>query len=112
MFPAAGPFRRYYSNRCAAYLALKQYDQALADAKKCKEIQPKWAKGYYREGEVYMAQEKYTEAAEVFWDGCNVEPANKELSNAVCCLPAPTSLVPERHHARPRPVRRPAPRGL
>ena len=35
-------------NRSAAKYQLKQYDEALADANKCIEIQPDWSKGYQR----------------------------------------------------------------
>ena len=32
------------SNRCAAYLNLEMYDKALADAKRCVQIEPEWSK--------------------------------------------------------------------
>lgn len=33
-----------YSNRSAAYVKLEQYDKALADAVKAKELDPTWPK--------------------------------------------------------------------
>jgi len=35
-------------NRSAAAYQLKKYDEAMADADKCIEIQPDWSKGYQR----------------------------------------------------------------
>lgn len=32
------------SNRCAAYLNLEEYDQALEDAKRCIQTEPEWSK--------------------------------------------------------------------
>ena len=32
------------SNRCAAYLNLKKYENALEDAEKCVQIEPDWSK--------------------------------------------------------------------
>jgi len=32
------------SNRCAAYLNLEMYDEALEDAKRCVQIEPEWSK--------------------------------------------------------------------
>lgn len=35
---------RYYGNRAACYMMLKQYRDALADAKKCIQLEPKFTK--------------------------------------------------------------------
>lgn len=35
---------RYYSNRAACYMMLGQYRDALTDAKKCIELEPKFSK--------------------------------------------------------------------
>lgn len=35
---------RYYGNRAACYMMLGQYRDALADAKKCIELEPKFSK--------------------------------------------------------------------
>jgi len=47
-----------YSNRCACFVALSEYDTALADAEKCVALKPDWGKGYCRVGEVYLARER------------------------------------------------------
>lgn len=72
-----------YSNRSAAFLELGKYEEALADAKKAVELSPKWAKAYYRLGMVYFKQGLYVDAATTFYAGCELAPANKELSNMV-----------------------------
>ena len=35
------------SNRCAAYLNLKKYENALEDAERCVQIEPDWSKVQY-----------------------------------------------------------------
>ena len=39
-----------YGNRSNAYLKLKNYEDALADANKCIELKADWSKGYHRKG--------------------------------------------------------------
>lgn len=77
---------RLYSNRSVAYLELGKFDEALVDAKKAVELSPKWAKAYYRLGMVYFKQGLYVDAATSFYAGCELAPANKELSNMVVML--------------------------
>jgi len=38
------------SNRSLCWIRLGQPDQALADAKACRELKPDWPKAWYREG--------------------------------------------------------------
>jgi tetratricopeptide (TPR) repeat protein len=38
------------SNRSLSWMRLGQPDQALADARSCKELKPDWSKAWYREG--------------------------------------------------------------
>jgi len=40
-----------FSNRSAAHLQLKNVEAALADATKCTELDPQWAKGHVRKGD-------------------------------------------------------------
>lgn len=35
------------SNRCAAYLNLKKYEDALEDAERCVQVEPDWSKVQY-----------------------------------------------------------------
>lgn len=51
-----------YVNRAQVSLNLCEYDEALADAKRCLEYDPMNAKGYYRTGQVLLRQGKFAEA--------------------------------------------------
>eukprot|EP00965_Chrysotila_dentata_P224633 6194298-Pleurochrysis_carterae.AAC.1 len=42
-----------YSNRSAAYAKLAKYKEALLDANKCIELNPRWARGHSRRGAAY-----------------------------------------------------------
>lgn len=83
-----------YSNRSAAYLKIKKYDEALSDATKCVEIDPSWGKGHARKGDALMALKRYTDAYITFNAGLKANPddptltkrceqASKYLKNAV-----------------------------
>lgn len=51
----------YYSNRSACYYALREYQQALTDADACVQMEPTWAKGYYRKAVALMALNQFEE---------------------------------------------------
>jgi stress-induced-phosphoprotein 1 len=38
------------SNRSAAHLRLKDFEEALSDAEACVTLQPSWDKGHFRKG--------------------------------------------------------------
>ena len=40
----------YYSNRCAAFINLKRWEEAVADARRTVELAPDWPKGHLRLG--------------------------------------------------------------
>ena len=44
-----------YSNRSAAYLSVKSYEQAIQDGDKCIQLNPTWDKGYNRKYAAQMA---------------------------------------------------------
>lgn len=69
----------YYSNRAACYHALNQYDKAGEDGRRCIDVKPNWAKGYFRVGLAYMFQRKYDDAIQWFKKGLLVEPKNADL---------------------------------
>lgn len=45
-----------YSNRAACYLALKQWDDAIADSRKAAEVDRTFIKGYVRGAKAYTAK--------------------------------------------------------
>ena len=56
----------------------------MEEADKCIALKPEWAKGFFRKGMVYFQQEKYIDAAETFYRGCELDPTDVRLSEMVC----------------------------
>eukprot|EP00667_Euglena_gracilis_P025201 EG_transcript_29468 len=69
---------KIYGNRALVHIKLKQYDQAIADADACIKLNKGWAKGYYRKGCAYLAQQKAKEALPYFRKTLELEPQNRE----------------------------------
>lgn len=69
----------FYSNRSAAYLSKGDATNALADGKKCTEVNPSWAKGYSRHGAALHALKKYDEAVSVYKQGLEIAPTDAGL---------------------------------
>merc|ERR1711879_352577 len=69
----------FYSNRCAAYMGLDKFNEALGDAEMCIKLQPAWVKGWYRKGAALMSLSRYEEAAMAFRKGVEYEPENDDL---------------------------------
>lgn len=49
----------YWSNRSAAYCALKDYDRAERDARQCVKLQSGWSKGWSRLGAALFGGEDF-----------------------------------------------------
>ena len=62
-------FFLHISNRSAAYAALKQFEDALKDATACTDLDPYWAKGWYRKGLAQVGLERYRDAEESYRRG-------------------------------------------
>ena len=60
---------KLYSNRCTAYLLLKNYDKAMKDAEKCVSIDPDWYKGYVQMGSCFVGMKNYDEAVKAYKKG-------------------------------------------
>ncbi|XP_077995250.1 tetratricopeptide repeat protein 28-like [Glandiceps talaboti] len=58
-----------YSNRSAAYVKMQQYEKALQDAVKAKELNPKWTKAYYRQGVALQYLGRHADALAAFSSG-------------------------------------------
>lgn len=68
-----------FSNRSAAYLALKDYDKSLQDAEETVNIKSDWAKGYLRKGQALFYLNRLEEAGSVTSKGLELEPNNAQL---------------------------------
>ena len=71
-----------YSNRCATYIKLMVMDQALKDAEKCIELDPKFVKAYLRKGNCHHLMKEYHKAMKAYDDGLKLEPDNAEIKQA------------------------------
>lgn len=69
----------YYSNRSNAYVQLKRYEEALADANKAVQLDPKWPRGYGRKGVALFFLGRYAEARDAYEEGLKVEPGNESF---------------------------------
>jgi len=68
-----------FSNRSAAYAKLEQYDKAKLDAAMCIELDPKWAKGWWRRGTAQLENGEYKAAVKTFEEGLEYCPTDKNL---------------------------------
>eukprot|EP00898_Chlorokybus_atmophyticus_P007969 jgi/Chlat1/8173/Chrsp76S07619 len=66
-------------NRAFAAQKLGRRRQALLDSKRCVELEPEWAKGWYRLGSALLACDWAAEAVEAFKHGLEIAPNNREL---------------------------------
>nr|WMV69919.1 heat shock 70 kDa protein [Euglena gracilis]BDX17135.1 heat shock 70 kDa protein family A 4 [Euglena gracilis] len=73
----------FYSNRSACRAQLKDVDGALADAQKCVELAPQWAKGYSRLGASYYAAGELRKSLQAYGDGLKLEPGSAVLTEGL-----------------------------
>ncbi|XP_015750742.1 PREDICTED: stress-induced-phosphoprotein 1-like, partial [Acropora digitifera] len=73
----------FYSNRSAAYAKGKNYDKALADARKCVELKPDWGKGYSRLGAALSFLGRHAEAERAYTKGLQLDPTNEQLKSGL-----------------------------
>ncbi|CAD7954136.1 unnamed protein product [Amoebophrya sp. A120] len=66
-----------FSNRAACYQFQKQYDKALADAKKATALDPKWWKGWSRRAGAEQCLEKYADAKNSYERAIQFIPAEE-----------------------------------
>jgi len=69
----------YFSNRSAAYAALKRFTEALEDADEAIQLKRDWVKGHMRRGAALAGMKKHEEAHKAYKKACVLEPANPQL---------------------------------
>jgi len=69
----------YFSNRSAAFVALKQFKEALDDADEVVRLKPAWVKGHTRRGAALSGMKKHEEARKAYAKACDLEPANAQV---------------------------------
>ena len=69
----------FYSNRSACYANLDQYSKACADARRCIELRPDFAKGYSRLGFALFKAGFLHDAISAYERGLAVDPKNNNL---------------------------------
>uniref|UniRef100_A0A7I4DT92 Serine/threonine-protein kinase BSK1-like TPR repeats domain-containing protein n=1 Tax=Physcomitrium patens TaxID=3218 RepID=A0A7I4DT92_PHYPA len=63
------------SNRSVCWIRSGQPEQALADAKVARALDPEWSKPCFREGSALLLLQRFDEAADAFYCGVNLIPA-------------------------------------
>lgn len=87
----------FYSNRSAAYAALKRFEDALADAEKTVALKPRWAKGHARKGAAHFGLEEFSDAVAAYEKATSLEPNDEALGKAKL-----KAEMAERQQVRPR----------
>eukprot|EP00937_MAST-01D_sp_MAST-1D-sp2_P001924 g1924.t1 len=76
---AESGLHKLYSNRSAALLGDGNHADALADAARCVELEPSFAKGHFRLGRAALAAGQAAEAAAAAERGLRLEPGSSDL---------------------------------
>lgn len=76
--PANPGLQIYYANRAFCHIKMENFGSALVDAEKATEINPDFAKGWYRRGSANMALGRPKEALKDFTQLCKLAPADKD----------------------------------
>merc|ERR1711916_23218 len=70
----------YFSNRCMAYIKLREYQLALKDADKCLELDSSFIKGWVRKGMAHHFLKEYYKALDAYDKGMKIDPNYAELA--------------------------------
>jgi len=85
----------FYSNRAACFIKMDQSEQAIADCSKAIDLDPNYAKAYFRRAQLYeMKEDKWDKALEDFDKALKLQPDNIAARAALIRLPP---LINERN---------------
>lgn len=90
-----------YSNRSAAYASLKQWNEAVEDAKKTTELRPDWGKGWSRLGAAFQGSGNMKEAHEAYTKGLEIDPSNAQMQKGLETAKAAMNAPPPREFPNP-----------
>ena len=76
----------YYGNRCACYIMMKQFQNALNDARMSLSLNPSFTKGYLREAKCHMALGSPQIAETSLLKALEIDRSNKQAAADVCDL--------------------------
>jgi len=68
-----------YGNRCAVYLQMKRYQDALKDAEKAIELDASWVKGHYRKGQIMDKMGRHEESAKSYDEAARLKPDDTRM---------------------------------
>ncbi|CAN6348358.1 unnamed protein product [Urochloa humidicola] len=72
-----------FANRSLCFLQLGDGEEALSDARRCKMLNPRWSKAWYREGAALKFLKNYKGAANAFVEALKLDPENDEIKTAL-----------------------------
>uniref|UniRef100_A0A1Y1LN77 Uncharacterized protein n=1 Tax=Photinus pyralis TaxID=7054 RepID=A0A1Y1LN77_PHOPY len=72
-----------YSNRSFAFLKVHQYYLAMEDANETIRLNPSWAKGYFRKGEIELATYQYSDAFNSYQKALMLQPNDSVIISAM-----------------------------
>ena len=101
-----------YSNRCTAWIALEQYDRAMADADECIRLQPAWAKGHLRRGSVLYRLGALDDAEAALREGLRLEPGSEPIKLELERVVSAIAERMTRQVPRPTPALQPQPSSI
>eukprot|EP01047_Picozoa_sp_COSAG01_P005262 COSAG01_NODE_178_length_22933_cov_18.398529_18_plen_158_part_00 len=78
-----GQNHTYYSNRSAAYASMGKPVEALADAEKCIQMNPEFARGYGRKGLALYNLGRYSDAVVAYSAGLKKDTGNQSLTEGL-----------------------------
>jgi tetratricopeptide (TPR) repeat protein len=72
-----------YSNRAMVRLNLSKIEEALADANKCLEVDPKFVKAYHRKAQALLRLSEWDDAIAAAEEGAILEPTNSAFNELI-----------------------------
>lgn len=79
--PAGPQSHVYFSNRAAAHVSLKKFNEAIVDSERSLSLKPEYGKAHARLGLAYYLLGNYRQAMEAYTVALKMEPDNKSSKN-------------------------------